>query len=140
MKKIIILSFVFLACVSSVFSQSADILKTQLDYCKKESAKFEKNLDSYKQLLEIQGGQIMELKTTIQDQESEIKNLKSLNERLESVSIELLELGHSYEEMGNFEEAIQIYKLLMRNYPSSMEAIASRLRVIELKKKPTAKK
>jgi hypothetical protein len=42
--------------------------------------------------------------------------------------------------MGNFEEAIQIYKLLMRNYPSSMEAIASRLRVIELKKKPTAKK
>ena len=140
MKKNIVLGFTLLGCVFSGFSQSAEILKTQLDFCKKEGAKLEKSLDSYKQLLEIQGGQIMELKTTIQEQESEIKNLKTLNDRLESVSIELLELGHTYEDMGNFEEAIQIYKLLMRNYPSSMEAIASRLRVIELKKKPTAKK
>ena len=120
------------------FSQSVGDLKSQLKFCKHESDKFESDLATYKSLLEIQGDQIMELKLRIQDQESEIKNLEAENANLEAVSIRLLELGMRYEEEGKAEEAIEIYKLLMRNYPHSMDSISAKMKIIELKNKKKA--
>ena len=122
----------------SVFSQSVGDLKSQLKFCKQESGKFEKDLATYKSLLEIQGDQILELKIQLQDQESEIKNLEAQNKSLEAVSLSLLELGMGYEEDGKTEEAIEIYKLLMRNYPHSMDSISAKMKIIELKKKKKA--
>ena len=134
MKKILV-SIMLVLAISVVYSQSNEVLKSQLAYCKKESAKSEASLETYKTLLEIQGTQIMELKTTIQAQEVTINNLKTENTQLQSVAMSLLELGAKYEELGKFQEAIEIYKLLMKSYPSSMEAIASKLKIIDLKKR-----
>ena len=120
------------------FSQSMGDLKSQLKYCKQESGKFERDLTTYKSLLEIQGEQILELKLQIQDQKSTIKNLQAENESLEAISLSLLELGMGYEENGKTEEAIEIYKLLMRSYPHSMDAISARMKIIDLKKKKKA--
>ena len=122
----------------SVFSQSVSDLKSQLKFCKQESGKFESDLATYKSLLEIQGDQILELKLQLQEQESQIKNLEAKNENLEAISIDLLELGMGYEENGKTEEAIEIYKLLMRSYPHSMDAISARMKIIDLKKKKKA--
>lgn len=128
-------TLLFLGFIQFVTAQSAETLKHQLDFCKKESAKNESTIETYKTLLEIQGKQISDLKVTVQAQEIEINNLKSENEKLQTVALDLLDLGNTYEEMGKFQEAISIYKLLIKSYPSSMEAIASKLKVIELKKK-----
>ncbi len=138
MNKILLLPIIFFANLAFSFGQSSENLRTQLEYCKKESAKSESNVDTYKKLLEIQGSQIMELKTKNQNLETEIANLKIANAKLESVSLELVELGTKYEELGKFQEAIEVYKLLIRSFPSSMQAIASKLRVIDLKKKEGA--
>ncbi len=138
MNKILLLPIIFFANLALSFGQSSENLRTQLEYCKKESAKFESNVDTYKKLLEIQGSQIMELKTKNQNLETEIANLKIANAKLESVSLELVELGTKYEELGKFQEAIEVYKLLIRSFPSSMQAIASKLRVLDIKKKEGA--
>lgn len=133
------ITLLFLGFIHLVSAQSAETLKHQLEFCKKESAKNESTIETYKTLLEIQGKQISDLKITVQAQEIEINNLKSENEKLQTVALDLLELGNTYEEMGKFQEAISIYKLLIKSYPSSMEAIASKLKVIELKKKEVQK-
>lgn len=122
------------------YAQSTSELRSQLKFCKQESGKFEKDLATYKSLLEIQGEQILELKIKIQDQESKIKNLTAENNNLDEVSIKLLELGMEYEADGKHKEAIQIYKLLMRSYPHSMDSISAKMKIIELQKKKEAKK
>jgi tetratricopeptide (TPR) repeat protein len=140
--KRIVLCFLIVALFALVKSnaQTAETLRSQLDFCKKESVKMESTIETYKKLLEIQGSDIQTLKTTVQSQETEIKNLKLENERLTAVSIELLNLASTYESLGKYQEAIEIYKMLIRTYPSSMEAISARLRVIDLKKKETVSK
>ena len=119
----------------AINAQSNSTLKSQLAFCKQESAQLESNLTKHKQLLEIQGGQIKELKVKVQDQEIEIKNLKYENEHLQTVALGLLDLGMSYEEDGKTKEAIEIYKLLIKSYPTTLEAVASKLRIIDLIKK-----
>ena len=119
----------------AINAQSNSTLKSQLAFCKQESAQLESNLTKQKQLLEIQGGQIKELKVKVQDQEIEIKNLKYENEHLQTVALGLLDLGMSYEEDGKTKEAIEIYKLLIKSYPTTLEAVASKLRIIDLIKK-----
>ncbi len=135
MRNLTYVSLLIFFGLSNIYSQNISNLKSQLSYCKQESAKFEKDLNSYKGYLEIQGSQIRELKETIQNQESEIRNLKAKNEQLEGVSITILELGIKYEEQGKTEEAIEVYKLLMRNFPHSMDAISARMKIIEMKRK-----
>jgi tetratricopeptide (TPR) repeat protein len=119
-------------------AQTNEMLKSQLDYCKKESIKLEGTIETYKKLLEIQGADIQELKAVQQNQETQIKNLKAENDRLNSVALELLQLATDYEIKGNFAEAIEIYKLLITSYPSSMEAISAKLKVLDVRKKQQA--
>ena len=135
MHKFILSLIISIGFTFSSYSQTTSELRSQLKYCKQESGKFETDLATYKGLLEIQGTQILELKTKIQEQESKIKNLTAENQNLEEVSIKLLELGMEYEAAGKHVEAIQIYKLLMRSYPHSMDSISAKMKIIELKKK-----
>jgi len=134
-RTILCILIISLFAIIKSYAQNAEILRSQLDYCKKESAKMEASLDTYNTLLEIQGGEIQELKTTVQNQETEIKNLKSENERLNLVAIELLNLATTYENLGKYQEAIEVYKLLIRSFPSSMESISAKLKIIDLRKK-----
>jgi len=117
------------------FSQTNSELKSQLEYCKEESQTLEADLDKYKKLLEIQGEEIAQLKTTLQEKESEIQNLKDENQELKMAAESLLELGIKFEEEGKYEEALEIYKLLMKSYPSSIEALSSKLKIIDIKNK-----
>ena len=119
----------------AINAQSNTTLKSQLAFCKQESAQLDLNLTKYKDLLEIQGEQIKELKIKVQDQEIEIKNLKYENEHLQTVAIGLLDLGIAYEEEGNSKAAVEIYRLLIKSYPTTLEAVASKLKIIDINKK-----
>lgn len=123
------LTAALLGLASFGFCQSTSTLRSQIAFCKQESEKLELNLDKYKNLLEIQGAQINELKTQVQSQESEIKELTYENEQLKKAALSLLDMAVDFEEKGKLEEAIEVYKLLIRSYPGSMESISSRMKL-----------
>ena len=135
-----VLGIIAIGASSTLFSQTTANLKSQLAYCKSESNKFETDLAKYKDLLEIQGGQITELKLKIQDQENQIKNLTDENKELKNAALSLLQLGIDFEEEGKYKEAIEIYKLLIRSYPSSIQAVSSKLNIKSILDKRTSEK
>lgn len=118
-----------LGLASLGFCQSTSTLRSQIEFCKQESEKLEFNLDKYKNLLELQGIQINELKLQIQSQETEIKQLTYENNQLKNAALNLLDMAVGFEQKGKLEEAIEVYKLLIRSYPGSIESISSRLKL-----------
>lgn len=132
-KKTILASLVFSG--ASLYAQSYNTLKSQLDFCKTESEKIESDLLRYKELLEIQGKEITSLKYEIQDKESTIKNLESENKELKNAALSLYSLGEDFESQGKLKEALQVYKLLIRSYPASLQAVSSKMNIKNIAQK-----
>lgn len=116
-------------------AQTNATLRSQLEFCKTESAKIESDLTRYKELLEIQGKQITELKYEIQNKESKIKNLESENTELKNATLSLYALGEQFEANGEHKAALQVYKLLIRSYPTSLEAVSSKMNIRSIAQK-----
>ena len=110
-------------------------LKTQVDYCKSEVERLEAEETKLKGFLQVQNSEIMELKSLIMDKNREIENrdkeIKKLNENSEY----FLQLAAKLEESGDYRNAMETYKLLIKCYPGSIETIASRLKVKDMTSK-----
>jgi TolA-binding protein len=130
MKKYV-LAFVlfFVGFVSLAQTQS------QLNYCKLEAERLEKEVEKYKGLLEIQNADLMELKLRIVDLNREIKILNHEKKELNKVSESLMDLALKYEERGKFREAMDIYRILIKTFPTTLDAAASKIKVVDLKAK-----
>lgn len=115
-------------------------LKEQVAYCKHEVELLEAEVKKLKGLLQTQNKELMDLKMQIIAKGDEVDALQKQNDDLQMISVSLLNLGIKYEEEGDFRKSIEIYKLLIKNYPRSLEAAASRLKVHEIKKVNDAKK
>ncbi|MDB4835439.1 hypothetical protein OAH12_02510 [Cyclobacteriaceae bacterium] len=129
MKKILLLAAF---CYSFSFFGQHNHLKTQLEYCKHEEARVSKELEKFKGLVELQSKEIQELKGTIQSKEDEIAGLHHEIKRLEYAAVNMLNIALKLEEEGDYKAAMMIYKALVRSYPTSLEAAASRIKIEDL--------
>ena len=132
MKKLLISLLLF---IGSYYSFSQQQLKNQVDYCKYEVENLEAEVAKLKGLLEVQNTDIMQLKSMIIDKEKEIDELNKRIDKLNAVSLDLMNLAIQYETMGDYRKALEVYKLLIQNYPNSLETAASRLKIREMTKK-----
>lgn len=132
MKKLLISLLLF---IGSYYSFSQQHLKNQVDYCKYEVENLEAEVAKLKGLLEVQNTDIMQLKSMIIDKEKEIDELNKRIDKLNAVSLDLMNLAIQYETMGDYRKALEVYKLLIQNYPNSLETAASRLKIREMTKK-----
>ncbi len=119
----------------SFYSFSQSHLKHQVDYCKTEVENLEGEVKKLKGLLEVQNNDIMQLKSMIINKEKEIDALNERIDKLNDVSLDLMNLAINYESMGDYRKALEVYKLLIQNYPNSLETAASRLKIREMTKK-----
>lgn len=134
MKKYAVL-FVFLSIGLITIAQK----QSQLDYCRSEVANLEKEIGKYKTLLEIQNKNLLELKLRIVDLNRDIKVLNHEKNELNTVSEDLMELALKYESRGNYREAMDIYRMLIKKFPKSLDAAASKIKVVDLQKQKPSK-
>ena len=130
MKYIFFLSsflFVFL-----VYGQSDKYLRSKLDYCKVEVGELEKKVAKFENLLNLQTKNVRGLKITIQQRNTEIEDLQRENKKLIDVAVNMINLALKLEQEGDFRSAMQVYKVLIKSYPKSLEASASRIKVVDL--------
>ncbi len=109
--------------------------KSQLNFCRQEAAKLEEEVDKYKELLEIQNDDLMELKLRLVDLNREIKILNHEKKELNRVSEALMELALKYEEREKYREAMDIYRILIKTFPTTLDAASSKIKVVDLREK-----
>ena len=107
--------------------------QSKIDYCKEENAKLEADLQKHKGLLNLQTEEVQSLKLTIQENEITIVKLKQEIYDSNQVSVNMLNVALKLEKQGNYQAALEIYKVLIRSYPNSLEAAASRIQIIDLR-------
>lgn len=111
-------------------------LQTKLAYCKSEAERLEAKVTRYSDLMDMQNKEILTLKEQIIELKDQIVRLEEEKKRLEEVALNMLYLAQRFEEDGNLEAALKMYKLLISTYPTSLQATASRIKVSELQPKP----
>jgi len=109
--------------------------QSQLNFCRLEAEKLEKEVDKYKELLEIQNEDLMQLKLRIVDLNRDIKVLNHEKKELNRVSESLMDLALKYEGREKFREAMDIYRILIKTFPTTLDAAASKIKVVDLKEK-----
>lgn len=123
----------FLSLSSFLMAQSN--LKTQVEYCKSEVERLEAEETKLKGLLQVQNSEIVELKSMIMDKNREIEKRDKEIEKLNENSEYFLQLAAKLEESGDYRNAMETYKLLIKCYPGSIETISSRLKVKDMTSK-----
>lgn len=121
----------FITCfilLQVTFSQTS-----QVEYCKKENADLEKKLEHLNKLLEAENSASQVLKLEIVSLRDEIDNIKYELKEQDKAAVNLLNVALLFEKQQKFEEATEIYKLLIKTYPKSIEAIASNIYIQELR-------
>lgn len=130
----VLLIALFLGMSWSSFGQNGN-LKTKLSYCKSEAERLEAKVIRYGDLMDMQNKEILELKKEMSALRSKNEHLEEEKAELEQVALNMFYLAQRFEEDGNFQAAVKMYKLLIKTYPTSLEATSSRIKVSELKPK-----
>jgi TolA-binding protein len=131
--KYILLALSFLTVLTSQ-AQSDQYLKSKLAYCTVEVNDLEGLVTKYKNLLNLQTKELQGLKTRIQENNGEINKLKREKQDLIDVAVNMVNLALKLEQEGNYQAAMEVYKILIKSYPQSLEASASRIKVQDLTK------
>jgi TolA-binding protein len=133
MKKIFLSICCFLYLIGA-FGQSDKYLQSKLDYCKVETVQLESKVKKYENLLSLQTKEVQGLKISIQEKNVEIDQLQREKKKLVDVAVNMINLALKLETEGNYQAAMEVYKILIKSYPKSLEASASRIKVIDLTK------
>lgn len=124
----IIAIFFFIGLPTVVNAQSS-----QLNYCKSEVEQLEKKIENLNKLMLAQSTEVFELKKQIIELRKVNKLTSQENEALKEVSVNMINIAIKFEQQAKYEEALQIYKLLIKSYPTSLEAAASRVQIEDLR-------
>jgi tetratricopeptide (TPR) repeat protein len=128
---LIICSFL---CILDVNAQSDKYLNSKLSYCRVEVSALEDKVSKYENLLNLQTKDVQGLKVTIQEKNIEIDQLKREKQKLVDVAVNMINLALKLEKEGKYQSAMEVYKILIKSYPKSLEASASRIKVVDLTK------
>ena len=137
MKLFLLLTFIGSMITTTIEAQSYN--QSKLDFCKKEVGLLEKKVAKYRKLLDLQSEELIEVKTQMSEMKDEIKKLESENYELKAISVSLLDLALQFEKKEEYINAINIYKFLIKEYPTSLEAVSSRIRVDDMAEPEHAK-
>ncbi len=127
---VVLLSLIFF----NISAQSDKYLKSKLNYCKTEVEQLEQKVSKYENLLALQTKEVQELKVKIQDKDMEIEQLERDKLKMIEVAVNMLNLALKFEQEGKYKEAMEVYKILIKSYPTTLEAAASRIKVTDLTK------
>ena len=108
--------------------------KSQVEFCKTEVEQLERKVDNLNKLMQAQSTEVFDLKKKIIELRQENQNLEEENKQLNEVAINMLNIAIKFEQQDKIEEALEVYKLLIKSYPSSLEAVASRIQIKDLRK------
>ena len=131
--RIFLLSTVLLMLIP-IFGQTSDNLKSQIGYCKTENERLENELKKLKGLLDLQTIDVRGLKQKIQDKDQVIVELQIDKYELQEAAVNFINLALKFEKEGDYEAAMEVYKVLIKSFPSSLEAASSRIQVEDLRK------
>ncbi len=126
-----LVSFLLL-CTVLVNAQSDRYLKSKLAYCTVEILDLEGKVNKYKDLLTLQTKEVQGLKASIQEKNREIEKMQREKRKMEGVAVNLINVALKLEAQGDYRSAMEIYKILIKSYPKSLEAVASRIKVTDL--------
>ncbi len=114
-------------------SQGQDYnLRTKLAYCGSEVDRLEVQLARYTDLMGMQNKEVLALKQKMSELKDEIAFLEEENAKLKEVALNMYYLAQRFEEDNNLKAAVKMYKLLIKTYPTSLQATSSRIKVTEL--------
>ena len=128
-----LLSAILLVSVP-ILGQTSDNLKSQIGYCKTENERLENELKKLKGLLDLQTADVQGLKQKIQDKDQIIVELQIEKYELQEAAVNFINLALKFEKEGGYESAMEVYKVLIKSFPSSLEAASSRIQVEDLRK------
>lgn len=132
MRYLLIVASIFLSF--EVLGQTQAQLKSQVQYCKSETERLESELEKHKGLLAMQTLEVQELKTIIQDKDAVIVQLQIEKYELQQVAVNMINVALKFEKDGNYEAAMEVYKVLIKSFPNSLEAASSRIQIEDLRK------
>lgn len=132
MRYLLIVASIFLSF--EVLGQTQAQLKSQIQYCKSETERLESELEKHKGLLAMQTLEVQELKTIIQDKDAVIVQLQIEKYELQQVAVNMINVALKFEKDGNYEAAMEVYKVLIKSFPNSLEAASSRIQIEDLRK------
>ncbi len=132
MRYLLIVASIFLSF--EVWGQTQAQLKSQVQYCKSETERLESELEKHKGLLAMQTLEVQELKTIIQDKDAVIVQLQIEKYELQQVAVNMINVALKFEKDGNYEAAMEVYKVLIKSFPNSLEAASSRIQIEDLRK------
>ncbi len=78
--------------------------------------------------------EVQELKTIIQDKDAVIVQLQIEKYELQQVAVNMINVALKFEKDGNYEAAMEVYKVLIKSFPNSLEAASSRIQIEDLRK------
>lgn len=141
MRKFLLATGVFLVIQCIGFAQdSRSTLNSKIDFCNREVKQLEVELAKYKHLLDLQNTDIQDLKIRISELQQEIKVSEQENSDLRAISVVILNLARKFEKEGNYQSALEVYKLLIKTYPTSLEAASGKLKMDDLKAESSGEK
>ena len=114
---------------AALFAQADKHLKSKLNVCTMEVEQLEKELTKNQELLQLQTKAVRDLKGNIQENSVLIDQLKRENMQLQEIAVSFLNVALKLEESGNTQGALEVYKALIKSYPNSLEAVASRIQI-----------
>ncbi len=129
---VLLLLLVVSAKVHAQNNDSRSVLISKLNYCSQEVEELEGKVQKYKQFLDLQTKEVQHLKQQLLEKEEEKTKVEIEKKELVEISLDILELAKKFERSGQPEAALEVYKLLIKVYPSSLEAASSRLKVDEI--------
>ena len=141
MRKILLATGVFLLFLCSGMAQdSRSTLNSKIDFCNREVKELETELSKYEHLLDLQNSDIQDLKMRISGLQQEIKVSEQENSDLRAISVVILNLARKFEKEGNYQSALEVYKLLIKTYPTSLEAASGKLKMDDLREESSSEK
>ena len=106
---------------------------SRLEYCKHEVGQLEKKVETLNKLMLSQSTEVFELKKEIIVLRQKNQVLDQQNAQLNDVAINMINIAIKFEQEKKYTEAMEIYKLLIKSYPSSLEAASSRIQIKDLR-------
>ena len=131
MRHLLLIALVLFSC--QAMSQSYSTLKAQVEFCREEMAEKEKKVADYKQVMKKQHGEIIEvkkevheLKQTITELNTENDQLRIENNKFNEPAIRFFDLAQRFEKRKLYQEAIELYNVIIDEYPHSSQAMEAR--------------
>lgn len=132
MRTSFILIFTFFV-LSSATAQSTATLKAQIEFCRDEIVEKESKIKDYQEVMKKQHGEIVEAKKEINNLKKEITRLNTESDQLrienskkDAPAARYYKLAQKFEDRKQYQEAIELYNLIIDTYPHSSVAMNAR--------------